>query len=1319
MRLHIDNKQEKGGQMTIKRNIVLLISLLSLGVGMALAQIESSTITGTVTDQKGAVVASANITITEVNTGVNTTVKSNGVGEYTAPYLTQGLYTVTVQAPAFETYKKTGIPLASKTVVRIDVQLTVGSVSQTVEVTASTAELQTETTTVQGTVDANVIMNIPNINDNPLYYATLQAGVVPSSEMYNNEALGVGYSDRQKMSGMNINGGEAGNNDVQIDGLSVQGAAWHESSQLPNRDALQEVAVTTNALSADLGGGLGVIQMSTKSGTNQFHGDLAYRMRNEAFNANGTSNDVQGIPKGKYRLNEESGAVGGPIRIPYIFDGRDKVFFFTSYSRDSHPSTESGFDTVPTALQRTGDLSASSMRDRNGNPIHSQMYNPYTAVSCTTVLSGPCAGSNQVWERTEYPQGPSTNPYDHISGDMVTSPDAAGLVILSQFPLPNHAPSNAFQDNNFYYSGGQSTVRDNFSARMDFHLTSKQSIYVSGGLQDGAATVPNEWANGSPAQSGYAPKIDGVGWGLGYSDENYFGSIGDTIAISPTMIVNVRYGINRIHAMAAKPDADTSFTASDYATWGMPASVQAYIAIPGVAPTIGWTGGDLPFDENWDIWDRKNEHQTNHTLAASVTKLLGKWTLKEGAEYRVYLGNWADLGSATPMYATFTGSSGDPNTEEYGSNNGGGSSVDTTPQITGDGTAATIVGAQGWTLGSGETSKPALAAKYLAFYTQNDWKATPRLTVNLGLRYEVQPGPTERHNQVGDLDLNAANPYSAQGINAANASADAGLGRFVFAGDPGYSRNMWATTWNNIAPRVGAAYQLGNSSVLRVGYGRIYTPSNTGFNANTTIYGTAGFAGGTVSTPYGIGSLAQPFNGLPVGTGFEDPRNTQILPALGRVQAPGVYGGFGDPGLFTRNHRNGYMDEWNLTFERRFRGWIASAGYVGSRGTHIPWRDEQLNGQFDIPWTTLQGWQSTWQATAGAINPGSITVSNPLPGLIGGAAGASGSGSISTMQSMEPYLAWLGGDMVGDNATSLYHSLQLKAQHSYNSGLSALFTYIYSRATGLTGGQTASNGNGSTYAESQLGGATPLGGTDYRNFNNNNSLLNFDTPNRFVGVVSYLLPTGKGQRFDPGNPVARAVIGEWNIATVVTLQEGAPWGPNCGSENGRCIPSGQALKLPKSFQKWYDGNTQVTLPDGRTYTPSSHTKLYWNPDAFTGQIVQWADESYHQAQYWLGTTKQAMPELRMPVFQNVNLSVSRKFPIREGMSFEILAEATNAFNHSNYSPSDVSNGYGSLVTIADPTHGSTVGENSSTSTGSMGTSYMDARQMTLSARFDF
>jgi hypothetical protein len=238
------------------------------------AQVKSSAITGIVTDQTGAVVANASITVTDEETGVVTEAKTTANGDYTAPYLPAGSYTLAITVSGFETYRKTGIVMGSATTVREDVSLVPGSVNATVVVKAEATALQTESSTVQGSVDDHLISYLPNINNNPLYYATLQAGVVPDTNMYNSQALGVGFTDRQSMSEMRVNGGELGSNDIQLDGLSVQGAAWHETAVVPNPDALQEVRVMTNTFTADVGDAQGLVSLTTKSGTNEFHGDL-------------------------------------------------------------------------------------------------------------------------------------------------------------------------------------------------------------------------------------------------------------------------------------------------------------------------------------------------------------------------------------------------------------------------------------------------------------------------------------------------------------------------------------------------------------------------------------------------------------------------------------------------------------------------------------------------------------------------------------------------------------------------------------------------------------------------------------------------------------------------------------------------------------------------------------------------------------------------------------------------------------------------------------------------------------------------------------
>lgn len=1257
-----------------------MLGLIILSGGIALAQVKSSSITGIITDPSGAVVPNASVVVTNQDTNIATEVKTNAEGSYNVPYLSAGRYSLKIQAGGFRTYHKTDIVMGTGTIVRADAVLETGALEITVEVKASAVELQTESSTVQGSVDSNTILNIPNLTNNPLYYATLQAGVIPTYKMYDGKALGVGVSDRQAYSGMRINGGMLGTNDVQIDGVSVQGAAWHESTVMPNRDSLQEVRVSTNTFAADLGNGQGLISLITKSGTNQFHGTLGFRGRNEALNANGFFNNQQGIKRSPYRVNEYSGSVGGPVILPKIFNGKDKLFFFASFSRITHSEPDNYVGYVPTEKERQGDFSSTLMPDWSGNPIPVQIWNPFTAT--------PVQGSTQVFERQPY------------ANAIVTNPDAFGLKFLQAYPSPNHAPTDVYNHGNYFFSGNKTITRNNLSSRLDFRWGSKHNIYLSGGIQDGVSASPNRWGDS---------QFYNMAWPGNIADGNPYVSIGDTIALNSTTVVDLRYGLTRISTQSSFPSG-SSF---DYSAWGMPANVQAYVAVNGAAPSVGGMGNWN--DLNNDGWARKNEHQTNHVFSGSFTKTLGKWTLKSGAEYRVYLGNWADIQFATPTVAMW---GAENYTAQFGNINGSAASLNTTPQQGGFSGATAAVGAMGWNLAPGSIAQPALATKYMAVYSQNDWKATQKLTLNLGLRYEVQPGPTERYNHIYGVDLTKSNPY-ASGLSVPNGDPLGGMGAIAFPGVNGYSRNLWDTQWNNISPRIGAAYRLTNSTVLRGGYGRVYAPSNNGFNANTLIYGGAAFAGGTGINTYGTAP-----NGLPIGR-MEDPQNTRIFPASGVGQAPNLYGNgnaSSSVDLLLRNgYKNAVVDQWNVFIEHSFRGWLASAGYVGSRGSDLPWRGFPLTGDHTIPLSTLQSWSNQWIASNGLTNPGNEQVPNPIPQLVGGAVGPIGNSTISLNQSLQPYLGLLGQTVMASKGSSRYDAFQFRVEHAYSNGLQAMANYTWSHATGNSGGVW-----NSTYAESQIGGSVaPGGGTDYRNLSSNNDLLSYDIPHRFVGVLTYLLPTGKGKALDPHNKALRALIGDWQLGTVVTLQSGQAWAPSCGSINGRCIPTGEPLELPKSMQRWYDGNTPVTLPNGRTFTPPANYFLKWNPDAFREELVQFPDGTHHNSGLWYGTTAKYMSELRLPMFNNVNLSVNRKFRFTERVELELLAEATNLFNNTKLVPNTIINGFSS-ATAADPNTNTKVGQNSNSGFGSMqltdwqGSNFtMDARQVTLSLRLRF
>jgi hypothetical protein len=1265
--------------MTKPHKLLAVCAGLCLIIGTVFAQVKSSAITGAVTDPSGAIVPKASITVQNEETNVTAETETNDTGDYTVPYLPSGRYTLVVKANGFETYRKTGIAMGTATTVRADAKLVTGRVDVAVEVQADAIALQTENSTVQGAVNQQIIGDIPNINNNPLYYATLQAGVVPSPEMYNSHVLGVGFADRQAMSAIRINGGALGTSDLTLDGVSVQGAAWHETAVVPNRDALEEVRVVTNSFSADTGNAQGLIAMTTKSGTNEFHGGLNYRLRNEDLDANGLYNNEVGIPRSKYRVNEYGGNVGGPVILPKIFNGKNKLFFFASYERLDHKDPDNVVTKVPTALERVGDFSQTRIADNNGNPAPVVLFDPWSAQFYQ--------GSSTIVQRTPYP----------VTG-VVSNPDQYGEKLLAGYPSPNHTPSDAFGDNNYYFSGTTPTIRNSLNLRGDYRLGDKSSIYFSGGKSFGSSVQPNFWGSGSP--------FGGYNWLPDVKDSNPYAAAGYTFTANPTTVLDLRYGVTRINTQGGFPTAASTVTYSDY---GMPSNVQSLIALPGNAPSVGNFGGGATNNANWgslssDGWDNKHEHQLNHAVNGSITKVLGKWTLKAGGEYRVYLGDWADIQFGTPAIGMWQGNAATGQFGDiYGNND-----LTLIPNFSNRGidAATALTGATGYSLTGGTAARPALAAKYTAFYTQNDWKVNDKLTVNLGLRYEVQPGPTERYNQMSEFDLSVPNSYYTALNGVANPNPLAALGTVVFPSQNGLTRNLWNTQWNNISPRLGAAYRLSDSTVLRAGYGRIYVPSNTGFNANGNFYGTGPYSGAANATPFGLTAT----NGIPIGR-FEDPQNTQIIPGTGNMAAPSDY--CCSAGWVNRqSYLNGVMDQWNFFLERRFGGaWLVSAGYVGSHGHDLGWRNYPVTGSFNISNATLQGWRNAWVASNGVTDPAQAQIPNPAPSLIG----FSGGGTISAMNSQEPYMALNGETYLATVGTSNYDALQIRAQRSLASGLQIMLNYTWSKNTGITGG--ASN---STFAESQMSGSTASnGGADYRNLNNDRGLLGYDTPNRFVGVVSYLLPTGKGKALDPHNAVLRAIIGDWQFGTVVTLQSGMPWGPNCGTMNGRCnIVSGEPTYVPKADQHWYDGHTSVTLPDGRTITPAAYTYLLYNPDLFSQPMVQFPNGTYGVDQYTWGSTSGYEGWLRTPGFYNMNLTVNRKFRITERFQLELLAEATNLLNATQIQPSAINTGVSPSV-LADPSTNTKVGQNTNVNFGTLGMSLFEPRQVTLSLRLRF
>jgi hypothetical protein len=1236
-------------------------------------------ITGVVADPQKAVVPHAKVEVVEDATHYSYSVVTNQNGEYTVPYLKAGTYSVNVSASGFPAFHLSGLNVAADGITRADVELRLSTTASEITVTATAEQIQSESTTVEGAVGHHIIETVPNITQNPLYYASLLEGVVGRAELSEAttpQSFGIGYDGRRYQSALNVGGATAFGAAIQLDGLSVTSGAWNEASVLPNTDSLQEVRVVTNNYTAEFGRGMGAIQMATKSGTNEFYGSAYYRIRNEDFNANTFYNNANGVARAEFRVNDGGGTVGGRII-------RNKLFVFTSYELLRHDDTPQWTLTVPhrRAARRRFQPDRRLRYQRRGHSGHN-------------LESQQCGG------RALHQRLPACSiSQQHHSQSQPLRAEDHGHLSAAQQPA-----TNAFGANNFFSEGNRTFSRSSNNSRMDYHR-GRQSIYMSGGVSIGNITTPSPYT-GANSQFYLAPTaVNGIsGGGSGSarydSDDNPYVQIGDTVTLSPTLILDVRAGVNRIHTNYLSNIA-TNFTASDYLSYGIPASVQAVMAFPGSAPDFQSPGtfSNPAFTQN----NNKHERQTNSQVNGSVTKMHGKWTFKAGSEFRAYQGDYTDYQeSATQYQAT-------PNafTTEFITAAGASTQNNTIAQQ-GFAGASILAGGGGWAVNTTQNTRPALTAKYFAIFTQNDWHATSKLTINLGLRWEVQPGPTDRFDRSEALDLNGTNAWGT-------------AGEVVFPGIMGgLSRNLWKTTWTNFGPRLGAAYRLDDKTVIRGGFGIAYAANNTGWYDGPFAYNMGAFAAGTQILPYGTNP-----DGTLVGN-FWDAAATPIIPAVGgNNAAPQLYGGGGT--FFNVNEeRPPVADMWNLFIERQIsRNWLVSIGYTATRGIDLLQARYPLQNNQSVPPSVLANCRAAYISSNGN-NPCTAQVQNPLQPATGPLipfVGTLGQRTIPALDTYYPYLALLGDVLEKDNGWSSYNALNLRVRHSFSNGFLLDAHYTWSKAIDTTYTElqdeqgfsdiVGGNGNGSSN-----------GYIDFLNPHNNKKLSYSDVPNRLVVTVAYALPFGAGKALDSKNRYARALISGWQLGSVYTWQQGfplSPTGANTNSlDNRPNVNPGEPLVLPQKYQGWYNGTTSITLPDGRQYTPCAQCYLKYNPDAFTGQVLTEANGTNQADLYWMGNAAIDYGAIRGPGRHNLDLSVTRDFRVREKYTVSFRANVTNSLNHTQALSSSFTMALGGIQTTANPSQGLLPGEPQSASTyGTHNLLTYDPRQMIMELRLRF
>ena len=401
---------------------------------------------------------------------------------------------------------------------------------------------------------------IPNVTQNPLYYAALQNGVQPRNETSNSTSVGsfgIGVAGRAQFSAYGVNGGRAFENDIQLDGLPIMGGGFNEAAILPNTEGLQEVRVINNNFTAEYGHGQSVISLSTKSGTNQYHGEATYLLRNEALNANTNSNNANGLKRSPFKVNQFGGAVSGPIV-------KNKLFFFSSYHYLMFNQGQNNLATVPTDLERAGNFSKTFI---NVGGIGDARPGVQSVQRHATRHRSLSAGAP-------------------IPARSSRIPILTRVHMYSFYPEPNRTPDDVYNTNNYASSVVNTVRRQTLNNRVDYRF-GKHSIYGSGGFDFGDVAQPRAFGT---APFNDAPTVT--------NDRNPYGQLGDTIVFGPTLFVDIRYGVTRINTNNLGGNR-SGFT--DYASFGIPASTQGLMEIYGAAPIVlpnnfsGGSGGG----SNW------------------------------------------------------------------------------------------------------------------------------------------------------------------------------------------------------------------------------------------------------------------------------------------------------------------------------------------------------------------------------------------------------------------------------------------------------------------------------------------------------------------------------------------------------------------------------------------------------------------------------------------------------------------------------------------------------------------------------------------------
>jgi len=769
--------------------IVLLTCLAATGS----AQEFRATIGGIVTDPSGAVVAGVKIKATNVERGIATESVSNSAGRYTIQFLLPGTYRLNAEKAGFRSYVREGVVLAASDRLGLDIRLDVGSLTDAITVVGEVPLLQTESASRTSMVDNQVVENVPAGTRNVFALQYTQPGVVKASTYWGT----MGITAFGNINSVSIGGGVKGENEAVMDGVTTtqsdRGVAY-----VPPLSTTQEVTIQNHSYDAQFGRvGGGVTIINLKSGTNTFHGQMFEYNMNKALIAMPWEANKAGLKKEqiKYNANEFGAQFDGPVYIPKVFDGRNRLFFLLSYEAERTRQTGGQVRTLPQPEQLQGDFS-NLMTDK-GQAI--TIYDP-----STTKL-----GADGKYART--PFAGNVIPKDRIN------PVAAKL--LTYYPQPTRQGDGLSRSNNYMNFMPNEGSLDAWMGKIDFQATQKSRISFRYGQTDNIYWQKRVWGtNAAEPNTEWPGQRVPRNWGADW-----------TYTLTPKLVLNLRAGLSRYETFNGNSFAQ----GFDPRTLGFPDSlVRQFTTLQ--FPRVNIDG----YSEMGASYVTLYQTHDSWTLQPNLSYSMGRHFLKFGGEFRRYNDNTLQPGAAAGTYS-FTRAWTQANPLQ-------------SDALSGNGFASFLLGNPA----SGSVDRnidPSYSNFYYALFLQDDLKVNSKLTLNLGLRWDYETPRWERFNRmVRGFAFDQASPLASkvQGLDL--------KGGLVFAGVNGQSRYAFDTFRTNFQPRVGVAYQFLPKFVFRGGWALSYLGQSsqgdpTGFSLATPIVAT--LDGGL--TP--AASLSDPF----------------------------------------------------------------------------------------------------------------------------------------------------------------------------------------------------------------------------------------------------------------------------------------------------------------------------------------------------------------------------------------------------------------------------------------------------------------------------